>query len=1012
MRQTCKRVFSNTRRATCLAAAVASTLSANRVLAVDEFKVSTSGATALGAFTRGNTNANSPSTSTLFRGPLAVGTNFTLGTTSYTVPASGVKYYGVANPGSPLGAEPNAATQDTLVYYYRESGSIQGILDLADSNGLRTSNPTAIRPGDPGANLFLWVNGSRFTAPNTFGTPNTGRSIGQNYPTPGNHPTTGAPGQPLVRIAWSDVRFEQGFAVSGTKSSTATPTQAGYGLGRGNIGATNFQQLRNASSLVGGIDPSTTNLRNESLAVVPFNLVANPGTGLASVTKSDAKWLQATGRLANGANFNSVTREIGSGTRNQGANNLGLDPSWAGGERDRRALASYSTTDVNGATVTVNVGDEADPALSLTGSTLQDPNENRIGPGVRFSDKISGSSGVRATVVGSRMGVGILSGGDSRDNSNGSALASVSNTTAAPMRALAIDFGNGAGPVQATVRNVVDGTYEMWSASQAVTVAPYANPTANDALAGNAYRPIAGDQNDQSASPTSNLQVGVHRKFLDNITKSVAAYSGAGTEVSPTDFIVGSGFIPQQLMRVQKTYDGSVQTASANSVPITPGNTTGLSDTDPDGTGPGVSPKQLYLNTSNASGQVLFDNTNWGNPSTTNGGIATPGGTNAVKYRIFASGNNAVSGAVANRTIDVSTRTVLAGDFNGDTVRDLNDVPALALAYASPNTYLATPASGDVNGRNYNGLQVLSSSTGTNASTADGLIVLSDFNSNGNVAVDANNGTFATMAVERSDVKYFLYGATVDTGAQSTNAAVNLNKRENLVRTGQLRKNAAIDTFNSTIQSYVTSTLITQIQADALKFDKFDVNGDGIADRADAQYVDRNVGLNYTNFDHVVSTADDLVAAELNDNGIINRTDFDLLSTALIAAGGLTPGDVNLDGETNGFDIVPILDNFGSLADDALLSTWTSGDLTADGEVNAFDLIDVLNDFGNLSGFALAYESYEELGLRQFGITADSVSGSFEVAAVPEPTSLGVLTAIGGLLGLRRRRHRQEHVVA
>jgi len=963
----------------------------------EEFKVSTSGATALGAFTRGNTNANSPSASTLYRGPLAVGTNFTLGTTSYTVPMSGVKYYGVSNLTSPLvGSEPDTATQDHLLYYYRESGSIQGILDLADSNGLRTSNPTPILPGDPGANLFLWVNGSRFTAPNSnVGAPNTGRSIGQNYPTPANNVTTGAPGQPLVQVAWSDVRFEQGFAVSGTKSASATPTQAGYGLGRGKIGGTNFQELRNSASLVGGINPSTTQLRNESLAVVPFNLVANPGTGLASVTKDDAKWLQATGRLANGANFNSVTREIGSGTRNQGANNLGLDPSWAGGERDRRALASYSTTDVNGTTITVNVGDEADPVRSLTGSTSQDPNENRIGPTARFSDKISGSSGVRATTVASRMGVGILSGGDSRDNSNGSALASVSNTTGAPMRALAIDWNNGAGPVQATVRNVVDGTYEMWSASQAITVAPYANPTANDALAGNEYRPIAGDQNDQSSgSPTSNAQVGLHRKFLDNITKSVAGFSGAGTEISPTDFIVGSGFIPQQLMRVQKTYDGSATTASANNTPITPGNTTGLSDVDPDGAGPGVSPKQLYLNSATSSGQVLFDQTNWGNPSTTNGAIATPGGTNAVKYRIFASANNAVSGAVANRTIDVSTRTVLAGDFNGDTVRDLNDVPAMALAYASPSTYLATPASGDANGRNYNGTQVNSNSTGTNNSTSDGLIVLSDFNSNGNVAVDANDGTFATTAVERSDVKYFLYGATVDTGVQSTVVAVNQNKRENLVRTGQLRKNAAIDTFNSTLDSYVTSALLTQGAADALKFNKFDVNGDGTANRLDAQYVDRNVGKNYTSLADVLSTYDDLVSAELNDTGDITSTlvagtsDFKLIRDSLGLS--LIDGDATFDGIINVSDLGALAVNYG-------LSTgakWSLGDFNLDGIVNVSDLGSLAFNYG--SGLGLT-------AIEASALFAHDLALFPTLAAVPEPGTFAVL-AIGGMGLLARRR--------
>ncbi|HMO26615.1 MAG TPA: hypothetical protein PKB10_10125, partial [Tepidisphaeraceae bacterium] len=501
-------------RLAILAAAVTTLAGAAGVNAQGvEYDISTAGATALGAFTRMNNNsgtgAAAPTAGTINRGPLAVGTSFQLGNTAYSVPSSGVAYYGQGILNAPVGGEPGNAA-DRARYYYLESGSIEGVLTLVDSQGLRSNAPGQVfLPQDPAANLGLWINGNRYNAPNSTGAFNSGRSIGSNSVTP-------ATGQPVTRIAWSDVRFEQAFAVNGSAGFSRAPTTAGYGLGNGKIGNTNFQELRNAASIVGGTDPGTTRLRNESLAVVPFNLVANPGTGLAKVTKEEGGWLQAAGRLPNGADFNSVTRFVGSGTRNQGALNLGIDPSFGGGERDRRALGNYTSVTVDGttgATVNVQIGDEADPLLSLTGSTSQDRNENRVGPSVRFSDKISGSSGVRATVVASRMGIGILSSGDSRSG-DGNALASAANT-GSPMRALAINFNNGHGYTQGTAANVTEGRYELWSAAQAITVSPTANPGSTDTTALNG-RPIQGDIDDDGSG------VGVHRKFLDNITRSVA----------------------------------------------------------------------------------------------------------------------------------------------------------------------------------------------------------------------------------------------------------------------------------------------------------------------------------------------------------------------------------------------------------------------------------------------------------------------------------------------------------
>ena len=310
-----------------------------------------------------------------------------------------------------------------------------------------------------------------------------------------------------------------------------------------------------------------------------------------------ARWLQATGRLPNGANFNVATRDSGSGTRNQGGNNLGIDPTWASGERDRIALATYAATDPDGNAITVNVGDEADPRLSLTGTAVADLNESRVSPTIRFADKTSGSTGIRPTVQASRMGLaGILSSGDTGDNARVA-------TTATPVRALAVDWGNGHGFVQATATNTTEGRYQLWSSSQANTIAPYANPELNDTNAVNG-RPIAADQNDEAALAGGGSNTGIHRKFLDNITRSVATLSAAPTNQTPVDAILVAGFVPPQIMGVTKQFDGSPQSPRTRST------------VDPDGPGGPQKSEQEVWEIVTAPGGSLHTSLNWLDPST------------------------------------------------------------------------------------------------------------------------------------------------------------------------------------------------------------------------------------------------------------------------------------------------------------------------------------------------------------------------------------------------------------
>ncbi len=465
------------------------------------------------------------------------------------------------------------------------------------------------------------------------------------------------------------------------------------------------------------------------------------------MTENDGRWLQGVGRLPNGANFNSVTREIGSGTRNQGDNNLEIDASWGGGERDRRSLAAgnINDVDVNNTPMIIRPGDEMNPNKDLFGvdtslPTSQQPKEHRVGPFMRFSDKNSGGSGVRPTVINNRMGMGVLSVGDVGDRGRiGLTGTILSASRTEPLRILKIDWNeqnNGgageddtgltdAGFVQPTAYNTTNGRYQMWSAAQAVTVIGIdtnadGKPDVRGTVAQDTDpKKLIWNDTLETTDPSS---VGIHRKFLNNIRQSVTAYPS--NAITPADAVIDAGFVPEQVTKVTKDFDGGVQTWSNSPSGFNQALYDLLVTNDPPG-----------------GAQNLKSRLNWINPSTDpiNGGsVGFVGDTNnaAHTYKIFARdvGNTVTT---PTKAIQLTPRRVLAGDMDGNGVRDIEDVEELAQAYA------ASEAQGNINGNDAvpNMLGTLSS---------DDLIVLTDFNGSGNIDPASTNAAPVYRAVDRS----------------------------------------------------------------------------------------------------------------------------------------------------------------------------------------------------------------------------------------------------------------------
>lgn len=1025
------------------------------------YRISTTGATALGAFARANAN----------RGPFLVGdpAGIRIGNSVYT-PPPGVFTVGLtfatAQAGSSAGAPEPSLSADRAVYFYHETGSVNGVRELLRAQGML---PTGTTPFTASGTNPLWVMG---TAKTSFG----GTQNGYTVPALGGY-------NPVV--AYSDVRAVQAFSVPGDAVVNRAPGSAGYGLNgprsKGNQPATtSFQQLTSVNSLddrttpdvyAPGLATLQNRIRDESLAVVPFTISANVGTGLDSISDLDARFLNATGRLANGANFNFVTRDIGSGTRNQGGNNFNVDPSWAAGERDRYALGTTTTQDVNANPVTVNVGQEQNPEFTILGGTgAVNTNEHRPSAIARFADKTSGSVGVRGVVTTSRMALGIVSVGDvgARGRVNGND----------PMRVLAIDFDEApgeagepvTGPVQPRAVEVTDGRYQFWSAAQANTVIPV---NASGVVVSSTA--IKGDFDDV-ADATAGAQTGpgLHRKWLDNINNSISVNGLGNSNATPFDSIVAAGFIPTSLMLVDKPFDGATQFRKSNAAAIQSSPAYGT-----------------FIANSPAVSGTLAASLNWVRAGDHNGNAT------GQFYNVYDVSNNPNATNVPSGDVRVAldSRTFLAGDFNRDTVRDLRDVRSLARAFAATDAYLtdttvptpANPYGGGAQAGNplttsnwtTNGVLNTTALGTVGVGTSNGraaLLAISDLNGDGNVVVVDGSGNDLTLApdysnaaafrnalgsgagnnadrvvpISRDDVKFFLYGAAVDTspsaltydGTTTLSAIYNnatllngraagdtpANRRELGVRYGILKKNAAVATYNAELDALV-GVGFTQAQADALKFEVKDVNGDGSVSTKDLLVVGRLAQANGGTGSRMWSLDDQLgPAAQLNayvagPEGArqINLIDAELTDDAKVTWAdarqlGQFKGDFGggVDG-LGGFNAPDF--TFDGFDIDAMLFALNNeaGYLAVNPGMVAADLI-TLGDFGGGpdtgGGFNSPDGAFDGFDIDAFLLALNDPSGYNALqgaprpgpaGAIPEPAALGLLAPAALLLGRRRR---------
>ena len=991
--------------------------------------ISFSGQAALRAFASGRgISALQPGTSaTFFFGP--AGTPVT-----YYAPADGSTYVQLASPnftsadigigGNSFATVPTNQQQSALRVEWHEQGSVQGLVDLINDQIGYTGPATTgylsnLASRGPSSGNPTWINTNKFTGANTLGGHTlAGANYANTYDPAVYNLATGqniAGGQNRIQYSQGEFRTEN-FSVAGTASSTALPGQAGFGRGNPALlpsaavsgigtagGRQQFQPETIANQSTDKVNPESTtgqayaagpwntaganNIDSKQFAVTAVGFAANPGTGLKQIVGQDAKWLQATGRLQNGANFNVVSRANDAGQRTVPAISVGLDPSWAVGEND----------DGN-----------------TSGSTAQAA-QRSVGAGFRFSGKTSGGD-ASVAVAQSRLGIGALSISDARGASS-----------TAPIRLLDVDFnhtadtGNLADYTRINYDNIINFNYKAILISHINTV-----KAANVPLL-NSYR--AQFQTDNGRAPTtaeeqtwwnglSSDQTGIKgdqfgnvKAFVGNITNSVgsaAAGISATSANNPADALFSAGYTIPGLLNFKREVDGGAVTPN-----VLNAQQLAVQGNIRDNYGP------LFL----ADGSSADINQTKGSGAyytaqNTNGAVLNGTTADLLITTKDAAGNN-----VANGT-DTPKGNWLFGNFNQDGRRDFASVKESVNAALSLNAVDRLTASGKNSIYTADGgvgnSTVIPSLTGTpgwatTAKTKGDLVILGDFNTDGKF--------------DGADVDLLARGASLsDNGSTDhlTTASGATFSQQLRNANAKLNKNAALDYIKSATanvsnveQTFLRKSAQTAQQAandptGANAFNKFDVNRDGLVNRQDAAIVDGFVGKDYRNLDDqlnaVVATnintagtvfkgnpltdqttarrSFNLVDAELNDTGDISyQSDFKLIHDDLVGSGKLLDGDANLDGAVDFNDFLDLQNNFGQLA-----TKFSQGNFNFDGTTDFNDFLVLQNNFGqSVTGVPVQFTQAQIAAITAFGLS------------VPEPTSLAII-GLGAMTAMRRRR--------
>ncbi|MEZ6234085.1 MAG: dockerin type I repeat-containing protein [Phycisphaerales bacterium] len=801
---------------------------------------------------------------------------------------------------APTGLPPAAGTAPNNQHWiiqYRRTGSVNGYQELLDWGGRGSGGAYATMmdgveidsaDASDGAivNRTTYINAGAITGPANIGNPGAApvrSSMNGLYTAQYTVAPNPTPGGIQINVAALDVPAPWGTRIAGGSAAfSRKPLQAGYG--------TNPRTTRNLDGSANGFDhlladignlnlfstaatPDANTVFTTSLAFAPVTFFTNLGTGLRQATQSELQYLFMTGRAASGENLVVVTRDSGSGTRNAAMSSIGVDSSWGVGEN----VGSFSNSS----------------SLDLAGPNFIPGNKG-------------GSSRADGTVRNTRLGVS-YSGSERAVNS--------SLVTGGRLEMLDVrnDLFGGVGyfraNLDALLNNDTAESYRIGGPGSLVTIGdPRSAPTNK------------GGDVDNTNPDMDNVEAAA---FVNNITRSVEAFSSVPSNVAnigmPGEFIA-TLLIPVNAQEFrQDVNDPTNWIANPSFLP-------GL---------------QNYLLTQLNPPSVLT------NPVFNNGnfGSITLNGDNPVRTASVAYSDtwDPAAGTLAavrhisqgdanlgNAGSDTLSRNRIAGDGNGDGLRNWNDIAEMLRAFRDRNSRdAAGVAASPWNAPN--GTGAIAGAPGTDAC----IEILFDFNNDGNFARIWNGSAWDQ---DFSDVRYFADGLATDPVSGNLNRMMGFM----LVDTNWATITAGADTnfFNTTLatgKSYAAGDSAGDVIGASGNVARgwAPVGADGAVNAFDIDYVYAQFKTNPFVTDGSADWSDihEAVSFDLScdmDGDLdVDQDDVCRLVNVIL---GTTFGDVNLDGVVNATDTAIINANLNQAGG------WAQGDMDGNGVVNSTDL--------------------------------------------------------------------------
>lgn len=802
-----------------------------------------------------------------------------------------------------------------------------GILNTGNGGG------SPIRQVISGPNKF----NALFTIPNTPSTsPNDGLTDA---------------GGIQVDMAILDVPSRYAVRIAGAAAPSRTPLAAGYGQNPRLSANPNGSNSANAM-LLASLSPRTgapsigvnANLNDPAVAdantlfdsplfFAPIAPIANFGTGISTIRMTDMQYLFGSGRTPTGENLVVVTRNATSGTRIGFENSIGQDASFGVGDN----LGAQNNALVN----------------------------DRLGPDYLVNLK-NGNPRVEATIYNTRLAIGY--GGPERGITNATPDIQWLKDGFADIPSVINDLPNygGTTPVRPTLAAILSNNTPAtaWVIGGPATLVSFGDPKSNAAADGGLgwmepFRDTGPDgipgnldvgENDgvyQVGEPFNDLNGNSVRDavearpgtlppamanpaaaaFINNITRSIKEFTGCpgcdDTTFTPGEYAATQFILNGALPRVQELTNPTNLIANTGfSAPL----------------------KAYLLSSTNVQNDSLFTafgrgvapvkpaNSRAGKVPSRKRGVATYS-DNAINANASVTGAFITEGGAAlsgndgaNDTTrdNLPLRNLIAGDFNGDGLRNINDAADLVGAWKKRN---GTP--GWVAPAGNGALATLANSVGTTVPGSDFSIeIVGDFN---------GDGSFTS-----ADLRYWADGLAIATSGPHTGKLDRLAGFEAIDSAfgGSGNFFGTINGPGAGIAAHKPGDAAADLVGSAAVGA---VGGptrgsapraaDGRVDAFDITYVYKQfkqAGIDGNEVDWAAEYDESVLAdlsADVNGDLKINQTDVDYIVKTVLCT---NYGDVNLDGHVTAADLVG-LPAFGTAA------TWSTGDMDGDGLYTSAD---------------------------------------------------------------------------